>query len=61
VGVIHAAALQAPQFDPITVGYLIIGGFLWLYPFVAPKEDLESRIIVPDEPDLMDETAPGRA
>ncbi|QRF64855.1 hypothetical protein [Ponticoccus alexandrii] len=61
VGIIHAAALQAPQFDGITVGYLIIGGFLWLYPLVAPKEDLEHRIIVPDEPDMLDETPPQRA
>lgn len=61
VGIIHAAALQAPQFDGITVGYLIIGGFLWLYPRVAPKEDLEHRIIVPDEPDMLDETPPQRA
>ncbi|WP_418592487.1 xanthine/uracil/vitamin C permease [Ponticoccus sp. (in: a-proteobacteria)] len=61
VGIIHAAALQAPQFDGITVGYLIIGGFLWLYPLVAPKEDLEQRIIVPDEPDMLDETPPQRA
>lgn len=61
VGIIHAVALQAPQFDGITVGYLIIGGFLWLYPLVAPREDLEHRIIVPDEPDMLDETPPQRA
>ncbi|SFG93355.1 putative MFS transporter, AGZA family, xanthine/uracil permease [Palleronia marisminoris] len=61
VGVVHAAALQLPQFDGITVGYMIIGGFLWLYPLVAPKEDLEHRIIVPDEPDLLDNVPPQRA
>jgi len=60
VGVIHAASLQMPQLDPITIGYAIIGGFLWLYPMVAPREDLEQRIIVPDEPDLLDDTAPAQ-
>ena len=61
VGIIHAGSLQMPQFDGITLGYLIIGGFLCLYPLFAPKEDLEERIIVPDEPDLMDDTTPQRA
>ncbi|WP_417741967.1 xanthine/uracil/vitamin C permease [Salipiger sp.] len=61
VGIIHAASLQMPQLDGITLGYLIIGGFLCLYPLVAPKEDLEERIIVPDEPDLMDDAVPQRA
>ena len=50
--------MQAPQFDGITIGYLIIGAFLYFYPAIAPKEDLEHRIIVPDEPDFMDTDAP---
>ena len=60
LGIIHAHTLQLPQFDGITVGYLIIGTFLWLYPMVAPKEDLEERVIVPDEPDLLDTGAPAQ-
>tara|TARA_R110002073_G_scaffold107403_2_gene242063 strand:- start:29 stop:1636 length:1608 start_codon:yes stop_codon:yes gene_type:complete len=58
VGIIHSYTLQAPQFDGITIGYLIIGAFLYFYPAIAPKEDLEHRIIVPDEPDFMDTDAP---
>ena len=58
LGIIHSYTLQMPQLDGITIGYLIIGAFLWFYPMVAPKEDLEERIIVPDEPDLMDTEAP---
>ncbi len=54
VGIIHSHTLQLPQFDGITVGYLIIGSFLLLYPLVAPREDLTQRIIVPDEPDFID-------
>ncbi|SLN55947.1 hypothetical protein ROA7450_02889 [Roseovarius albus] len=62
VGIIHSYTMQAPQFDGITLGYLIVGAFLYLYPLVAPKEDLENRIIVPDEPDLMDDApAPQQA
>ncbi|MEN3792360.1 xanthine/uracil/vitamin C permease [Fulvimarina sp. MAC3] len=57
-GIIHAHELQWPQLDGITTGYLIIGGFLWLYPLVAPKEDLVERIIVPDEPDMLERSAP---
>ncbi len=60
LGIIHAPTLQMPQFDGITVGYLIIGAFLHLYPLVAPKEDLEERVIVPDEPDMMDDIPPGQ-
>lgn len=58
VGIIHSFTLQMPQLDGITLGYLIIGGFLTLYPRIAPKEDLEHRIIVPDEPDLIDNDMP---
>ncbi|MCK5932720.1 MAG: hypothetical protein KAG89_11175 [Fulvimarina manganoxydans] len=58
VGIIHAHTLQMPQLDGITIGYLIIGGFLGLYPLAAPKEDLEERIIVPDEPDMLERTVP---
>ena len=54
VGIVHSNTLQMPQFDGITVGYLIIGGFLLLYPLIAPREDLANRIIVPDEPDFLD-------
>lgn len=60
VGVIHASALQMPQFDGITIGYLIIGAFLYIYPAMAPKEDLEHRIIVPDEPDFIDDDSPAQ-
>ncbi|WP_424932404.1 xanthine/uracil/vitamin C permease [Amaricoccus macauensis] len=60
VGIIHSATLQAPQFDGITVGYLIIAAFLLTYPRFAPKEDLEHRIIVPDEPDFIDEDTPAQ-
>ncbi|MCZ4256699.1 xanthine/uracil/vitamin C permease [Sulfitobacter sp. G21635-S1] len=55
VGIIHSYTLQFPQFDGITTGYLIIGAFLIFYPMVAPREDLERRIIVPDEPDFLDD------
>ena len=58
IGIIHSYTLQMPQFDGITIGYLIIGAFMLLYPMIAPKEDLENRIIVPDGPDLMDDPAP---
>lgn len=60
VGVIHSFTLQLPQLDGITVGYLIIGSFLCLYPLVAPKEDLKHRVIVPDEPDMMDDDLPAQ-
>lgn len=55
IGIIHSYTLQMPQFDGITIGYLIVGAFLLVYPMFAPKEDLEQRIIVPDEPDLLDD------
>ncbi|GAW37065.1 hypothetical protein RA2_04140 [Roseovarius sp. A-2] len=58
VGIIHSYTLQLPQFDGITIGYLIIGAFMILYPMFALKEDLEHRIIVPDEPDLIDDDTP---
>jgi len=58
VGIIHSFTLQMPQFDGITIGYLIIGAFMLIYPNFAPKEDLEHRIIVPDEPDLLDDDSP---
>ena len=58
VGIIHSYTLQTPQLDGITIGYLIIGAFMTLYPLVAPKEDLEHRIIVPDEPDMLDDDTP---
>jgi AGZA family xanthine/uracil permease-like MFS transporter len=58
VGIIHSYTLQFPQFDGITTGYLIIGAFLIFYPMVAPREDLERRIIVPDEPDFLDDNTP---
>ncbi|MCR9089444.1 MAG: xanthine/uracil/vitamin C permease [Rhodobacteraceae bacterium] len=62
IGIIHGGSLQLPQLDGITVGYLITGAFLLIYPRIAPKEDLEHRVIVPDEPDFMDTDAPaGRA
>lgn len=58
VGIIHSYTLQLPQFDGITVGYLIIGAFLIFYPMFAPREVLEHRIIVPDEPDFLDDDTP---
>jgi adenine/guanine/hypoxanthine permease len=58
VGIVHAASLQIPQLDGITLGYLIAGAFLYLYPLVAPKADLTTRIIVPDEPDMLPPTVP---
>ena len=60
VGVIHSYTLQMPQLDGITIGYLIVGGVLYLYPMLAPKEDLEHRIIVPDEPDFIDDDSPAQ-
>lgn len=60
VGVIHSHTLQMPQLDGITTGYLIIGAFLSIYPALAPKEDLLHRIIVPDEPDMIDHDTPAR-
>ena len=41
------------------LGYFI-GAFLYVYPMLAPKEDLEHRIIVPDEPDLIDDDSPAQ-
>jgi len=29
-----------------------------LYPMFAPREDLVNRIIVPDEPDFLDDVSP---
>jgi adenine/guanine/hypoxanthine permease len=60
VGIIHSSTLQVPQLDGITIGYLIIGGFLCIYPLVAPREDLQHRIIVPDEPDFIDDDTPAQ-
>lgn len=58
IGIIHAGSLQMPQLDGITIGYLITGAFLLVYPALAPKDDLEQRIIVPDEPDFLDTDTP---
>lgn len=58
VGIIHSFTLQVPQLDGITIGYLIVGAFLYIYPALAPKADLTHRIIVPDEPDLIDNEIP---
>ncbi|MDB6177375.1 xanthine/uracil/vitamin C permease [Paracoccus sp. Z330] len=58
VGIIHSFTLQMPQLDGITVGYLIVGLFMIVYPKIAPQEDLEHRIIVPDEPDFIDDDTP---
>ncbi|WP_371223181.1 xanthine/uracil/vitamin C permease [Roseovarius sp. 2305UL8-3] len=58
IGVIHSYTLQMPQFDQITLGYLIIGAFLYIYPMLVPHEDLMHRVIVPDEPDLIDDDTP---
>lgn len=60
VGIIHAYTLQMPQFDGITVGYLIVGTFLYVYPMLAPKGDLAHRVIVPDEPDFIDDNTPAQ-
>jgi len=60
VGIIHSYTLQVPQFDGITIGYLIVGAFLCFYPVFAPKEDLEHRVIVPDEPDFIDDDVPAQ-
>lgn len=60
IGIIHASTLQMPQFDGITIGYLIVGAFLYFYPMFAPKEDLEHRIIVPDEPGFIDDDTPAQ-
>ncbi len=58
IGIIHSVSLQMPEFDGITVGYLIIGAFMIVYPMIAPAEDLKHRIIVPDEPDMLDDDTP---
>jgi AGZA family xanthine/uracil permease-like MFS transporter len=60
VGIIHSFTLQMPQFDGITIGYLIIGAFFYIYPMLVPKEDLEHRIIVPDEPDMINDDTPAQ-
>ena len=60
VGIIHSYTLQMPQLDGITIGYLIVGAFMYFYPALAPKEDLEHRIIVPDEPDFIDDDTPAQ-
>ncbi|MGR3272419.1 xanthine/uracil/vitamin C permease [Thalassococcus profundi] len=60
VGIIHSYTLQVPQFDGISIGYLIVGAFLCFYPVFAPKEDLEHRVIVPDEPDFIDDDVPAQ-
>jgi AGZA family xanthine/uracil permease-like MFS transporter len=31
-----------------------------VYPMLAPRDDLKHRIIVPDEPDFMDDDTPAR-
>lgn len=62
LGIIHGASLHAPALDGIAAGYLIVSAFLLIYPKLAPKEDLEHRIIVPDEPDFLEtELPPTRA
>jgi len=60
IGIIHSYTLQLPQFDGITIGYLITGAFMLIYPRLAPEDDLMHRIIVPDEPDLVDDDTPAR-
>ncbi|MDB9804454.1 xanthine/uracil/vitamin C permease [bacterium] len=58
VGIIHSYKLQMPQLDGITVGYLIVGAFMIIYPMFAPKDNLDNRIIVPDKPDFLDDNTP---
>ena len=54
LGIIHGASLQIPQFDGITIGYLITGAFLILYPKLLSEEDLSERVITPDDPGILD-------
>ena len=40
VGILHANSLQMPAFNEITIGYLMMGAFLILYPMIAKVEKL---------------------
>ena len=41
IGIIHSANLHWPAFGGITIGYLIVGGFLLIYPLVATVEHMD--------------------
>jgi AGZA family xanthine/uracil permease-like MFS transporter len=40
VGILHAPALQAPALTPVVIGYLIMGGFLIVYPMFGKVQPL---------------------
>jgi AGZA family xanthine/uracil permease-like MFS transporter len=42
VGILHAASLQWPQLDGITLGYLITAAFLFVYPLIARQAEPET-------------------
>lgn len=50
VGIIHAPSLQMPQLDGITIGYLISGAFLFIYPLFVKDAALEDQLILADDP-----------
>ena len=41
IGIIHSASLHLPEFSGITIGYLIVGAFLLIYPRVATIEHMD--------------------
>lgn len=50
VGILHSASLQLPMLDGITIGYLIAGAFLLIYPKIQNQDDLENSDAVTDDP-----------
>ena len=41
IGVIHSASLHVPEFGGLTIGYLIIGAFLLVYPLLVKVEHMD--------------------
>ena len=58
VGILHAPALHAPAFSEITVGYLLMGAFLIVYPQLSGVTPLDPPQPSAPEPSAPEPSAP---
>lgn len=49
VGIVHSASLHWPDFDGVTMGYLISAAFLFIYPLFHDEDELANPNAVVDE------------
>ncbi|MEY8099268.1 xanthine/uracil/vitamin C permease [Falsihalocynthiibacter sp. S25ZX9] len=50
VGIIHAASLHMPDFNAVSMGYLIAAVFLYVYPIFHKEDALQNENLPMDEP-----------